>query len=78
MTIKLPLVGVVVAGFVAPISAPAGHALYSCPLVSPQRGGGMSEMAACGMSGVKGNRVQFVKAISRPVEDRNFLSRLAH
>jgi hypothetical protein len=78
MKIKLAQIGVAIAGLVAPISASAGHAPYSCPFVSPQRSGGISEMASCGKSGVKGNRVQFVKAINRPVENRNFLSRLAH
>jgi hypothetical protein len=78
MTIKLALIGVVAAGLVAPISASAGHAPHSCQFVSPQRSGGMSEMASCGTSGVKANRVQFVRALNRPVEDRNFLSRLAH
>ena len=79
MKIKLAYIGVAIAGLVAPISASAvGHAPYSCPFVSPQRSGGISEMASCGKSGVKGNRVQFVKAINRPVENRYFLSRLAH
>jgi hypothetical protein len=78
MPSKLALSAVVVAGLIAPISASAEHAPHSCPHASPQRSGGISEMAACGKSGVKGNRVQFVRAINRPVENRYFLSRLAH
>jgi hypothetical protein len=79
MMIKLVLVGVVAAGLGAPISAFAGHArLHSCPIVSPQRSGGISEMASCGKWGVRGDRAQFVVAITRPVENRNFLSQLAH
>jgi hypothetical protein len=69
MTIKLALIGVVVACLVAPISAPAGH-VSSCPLASPKRSGGISEMASCGNAGLKGNRAEFVKAINRPVEIR--------
>jgi hypothetical protein len=68
MKIKLPL-----------ISASAGHApLHSCSIVSPQRSGGISEMASCGKWGVRGNRAQFVRATTRPVENRYFLSQLAH
>jgi hypothetical protein len=79
MPSKLALSAVVVAGLIAPISAFADeHAPHSCPHASPQRSGGISEMAACGKSGVRGNRVQFVKAINQPVENRYFLSRLAH
>jgi hypothetical protein len=79
MKIKLALLGVAIAGLVALISASAGHArLHSCSIVSPQRNGGISEMASCGKWGVRGNRAQFVKAITRPVENRNFLSQLVH
>ena len=78
MTIKLALIGVVVAGFVAPISAAARHASHSCSLISPQRSGGISEMSSCGNSGVKGNRAEFVAAITRPIANRAFLSQLAH
>jgi hypothetical protein len=79
-TVKVGLIGVVVAAacIAAPISASAGDETHACSLISPQRGGGISEMAACGKWGVRGDRVQFVEAINRPVEDRNFLSRLAH
>jgi hypothetical protein len=78
MKTKLTLVGVVVAGFVAPISASGGNAPHSCPLVSPQRNGGISEMASCGTQGVRDDRAQFVRAITRPVGHRAFLSQLAH
>jgi hypothetical protein len=79
MKIKLLLIGVVIAGLAAPISASARQArLPSCSIVSPQRSGGISEMASCGKWGVRGDRAQFVRAITRPVENRNFLSQLAH
>ena len=78
MTIKLALIGVVIAGLVAPISAAGRRAQHSCSLISPQRSGGISEMASCGNSGVKGNRAEFVAAITRPAANRPFLSQLAH
>jgi len=78
LAIKLSLVGVVVAGLVAPISSSAGHAANQCSYISPRRSGGISEMAACGTSGVRGDRAQFVKAITRPAGNRPFLSQLAH
>jgi hypothetical protein len=79
MPSKLALGAVVVAGLIAPISASAAYAPpVRCPIISSLRSGGISEMATCGKSGVRGNRVQFVKAINRPVENRYFLSRLAH
>jgi hypothetical protein len=77
--IRFPLVGLVVAAVVAPISASAGHASRAaCSSASPQRSGGISEMVACGNSGVRGNRAEFVSAISRPVVKPAFLSQLAH
>jgi len=76
--IKLAFVGVVVAAVVAPISASAGHGTKACPIISPRRSGGISEMASCGTSGVRANRAQFVRAITRAAENRPFLSQLAH
>lgn len=61
---KLALVGVVAASLVAPISASGGNASQACPLVSPHRGGGISEMASCGTQGVREDRAQFVRAIT--------------
>ena len=78
LTVKLALIGVVAVALVAPISASAGHTRHSCSFISPQRSGGVSEMAACGKSGVKGNRAQFVWAITRPAENPAFLSQLTH
>jgi hypothetical protein len=60
------------------ISASAAHATQSCSFISPQRTGGVSEMASCGKRGVRGNRAQFVGAITRPAGNRPFLSQLAH
>jgi hypothetical protein len=77
-TIGLALIGVVVAGLVAPISASAGRATNPCPPSSPRRSGGISEMVSCGERGVRGNRAQFVSAITRPAGDRPFLSQLQH
>ena len=62
----------------APIFTSAGHVAQTCSIISPQRTGGISEIAPCGMSGVRGDRAQFVRAITQPVENRYFLSRLAH
>ena len=72
------LLAMLAAGLAVPISASAGHGPYSCSLGAPQRSGGISEMAACGSSGVRGDRAQFVRAITRPIENRYFLSRLPH
>jgi hypothetical protein len=75
---KVAFVGVVVAAVVAPIAASAGHGTNACTPISPRRSGGISEMASCGTSGVSGDRAQFVRAITRPAENRPFLSQLAH
>jgi hypothetical protein len=61
-----------------PQASATGHAPHSCAFLSPQRSGGISEMAACGKSGVRGNRAEFVGAITRPVENGAFLSQLPH
>lgn len=77
---KLVTIGALVGALTASASA-AGHgvrALNSCSSISPQRSGGISEMASCGSQGIRGNRAQFVKAIKRPVGNRAFLSQLAH
>jgi hypothetical protein len=62
--IKLALVGLVVAGFVAPISASGGNAPNSSPLVSPRRsGGGISEIhaqrIAAGQAEVRQSQTQY-------------------
>jgi len=61
----------------------AGHVRHqpgSCYTGSAwqKRQGGISEMVSCGKQGLKGNREQFVKAVTRPVEKRAFLWQLAH
>jgi len=56
----------------------AAQNLNSCSFISPQRSGGISEMAPCARWGLRGNRAQFVRAITRPVGNRAFLSQLAH
>jgi hypothetical protein len=61
-----------------PISMSIGHVTHSCSFISRQRTGGISEMASCGKSGVRGNREQFVRAITRHIENRYFLSQLPH
>jgi hypothetical protein len=78
MAIELIIVGLLVASVVAPISASAGHAPRACSTASPQRSCGISEMVSCGKSGVRGNRAEFVSAISRPVVKPAFLSQLGH
>lgn len=72
ITVKAAVIGVAVTALVAPISA-SGRDTHRCS-VSPQRSGGISEMAPCGTLGERGNRGQFVTAITRA----GFLSRLAH
>jgi hypothetical protein len=78
LVIKFAVIGVVVGGLVAPISASAGNGPHSCSFISPHRTGGISEMATCGKWGVRGNRTQFVRAITRSAGDPPFLSQLAH
>jgi hypothetical protein len=80
---KLALITIVVAGL--GVSAPASTGLVrshagACSTGSAweKRQGGISEIVSCGRQGVKGNREQFVKAITRPVERRTFLRQLAH
>jgi len=80
---KLVTIGALVAALSASASAAghgvrAHHDLNSCSFISPQRSGGISEMASCGRSGVRGNRAEFMRAITRPVGNRPFLSQLAH
>ena len=79
ITVTLAFVGViaVVVALVAAISASAGRATHPCSF-SPKRSGGISEMAPCGTMGLRGNRKQFVAAITRPVANQYFLARLPH
>jgi hypothetical protein len=69
---KLAISGIVVAVLGLPVSASAGHLRHPSSCVS------VSEMVACGKHGVKGNRAQFVAAITRPVGKHPFLWQLAH
>jgi hypothetical protein len=69
---KFAVIAAVIAALGTPISASAGHVRHSHSCVS------LSEMASCGKQGVKGNRVQFVAAITRPVDDSYFLWQLPH
>jgi len=69
---KLTIVGLFVAVLGLPVSASAGHPRHGPACVS------VSEMVSCGKQGVKGNRAQFVAAITRPVENTTFLRQLAH
>ena len=65
---KLALIGLVIAALGVPASATAVHERHSHACQS------LSEMVSCGKHGVRGNRAQFVAAISRPV-DNAFLCR---
>jgi hypothetical protein len=67
---KPAIIGLAVALLGIPVSASAGQVrhTYSC----------YSEMVSCGKQGVKGNRAQFVAAITQPVEKHPFLWQLAH
>jgi hypothetical protein len=85
LLVKLVAVGVIVAGLGALTESRSYGAgewnntpAASCSFISPQRTGGISEMASCGKSGVRGNRAQFLRAIKRHVENRYFLSQLQH
>jgi len=69
---KLVIIAFVVTLFDAPISASAGDLRHSHPCVS------LAEMVSCGTQGVKGNRAQFVSAITRRVESNTFLEQLPH
>jgi hypothetical protein len=68
---KLMIIGFVAAALSMPIAASAGHPRH-------QGCSSASEMVACGKQGVKGNRAQFVAAITRPVGNNAFLWQLAH
>jgi len=68
---KLALIGLVIAALGVPASAAAVHGRHSHACQS------LSEMVSCGKHGVRGNRAQFVAAISRPV-DNAFLWQLPH
>jgi hypothetical protein len=70
---KLAIVGLAAAVLGMPISASASHLRHSHSCVS------YSEMVSCGKQGVKGNRAQFVAAITRPVGGTTpFLWELPH
>jgi hypothetical protein len=69
---KLTIIGLVAVVLALPISASAGQQRHRHACSS------LSEMVACGKQGVRGNRAQFVAALTRPVKDEAFLSRLAH
>jgi hypothetical protein len=69
---KLAIIGLVVTVLGLPVSASAGHLRHRSSCVS------VSEMASCGKQGVRGNRAQFVAAITRPVENTAFLRQLPH
>jgi hypothetical protein len=69
---KLTIIGLVAAVLGMPVSASAGHVRHRDACSS------LSEMVSCGKQGVKGNRAQFVAAITRPVEGSAFLWQLAH
>jgi hypothetical protein len=68
---KLAIIGLV-AVLGLPVSVSAGHLRHRPSCVS------VSEMVSCGKQGVKGNRAQFVAAITRPVENTAFLRQLPH
>jgi hypothetical protein len=69
---KLAIMGLVAAVLGMPVSASAGHVRHRHVCSS------LSEMVSCGKQGVKGNRAQFMAAVTWPVEHQAFLSQLAH
>jgi hypothetical protein len=69
---KLAIIGLVVAVLGLPISASADRTQHRAACVS------ISEMVPCGKLGVRGDRAQFMAAVTRPVEHRAFLWQLAH
>jgi hypothetical protein len=69
---KLAIIGLVTAVLGLPVSASGGHVRHHYVCSS------RSEMVSCVSQGVKGNRTQFVAALTRPAEHRAFLTQLAH
>jgi hypothetical protein len=78
---RIAVLGLAVASLAVASASSAGQVRHH-PRVcygpgGPRRAGGISEMVSCGSHGVSGARVQFVEAVTRPV-DRSFLWQLPH